>query len=221
MADMLPMLGAAGIYTLKAPFNTDLLANTQYTCVAIRKLVEIVAGGGDPFTDYYVPKSLDKSTYTTDLTNDVSIVTLQAADNSLVPVPSSYLAAYPDGGGIPYRVIIVSGNLGAIPDSLDLSPIQQKIQDDIAAILGIQDVTIRVSAVSNVKLLDTATAQGLESARQANITNNTTDYSMLVQVTAQRDQALQRITELENYILSNNGLPPVENPDGSSPNTTA
>jgi hypothetical protein len=74
MSDLLPMLGAAGIYTLNAPFDKDLLANTQYTCVAIRKLVEIVAGGGDPFNDYYVPKNLDKSIYSQDLANDVSIV---------------------------------------------------------------------------------------------------------------------------------------------------
>lgn len=221
MADMLPMLGAAGIYKLKAPFDADLLTNTQYTCVAIRKLVEIVAGGGDPFTDYYVPKSLDKSVYSTDLANDISIVTLQAADNSMVFVPSSYLAAYPDGGGVPYRVMLLSANIGAVPDSLDLTPIQQKIQDDVAGILGIQGVTVRVSAISNVTLLDTQTAQATESARQANITNTITDYAKLIQVTAQRDQALQRITELENYILSNNGLPPVENPDGSSPTTTA
>jgi hypothetical protein len=128
----------------------------------------------------------------------------------VVYVPSSYLAAYPDGGGIPYRVMILSANVGAIPDSLDLSPIQQKIQDDITAILGVT-ATVRVSAVSNVMLLDSATAQALEAARQANITDNTTDYSKLVQMTAQRDAALQKIAELENYIASNNGLPPVTN----------
>lgn len=212
MANLLPLMGAAGIYTLSAPFDKDLLPNTQYTCVSIREMVEIVNGGGDPFGDYYAtPHSIDKSTYTADLANGVSIVGLQAANNSIVYVPSSYLAAYPDGGGVPYRVVVLSINMGAVPDSLDLSPIEQKIMDDVQDIIGVTS-TVQSVVVSNVTLLDTATAQGLETARQALITNSTTDYSKLVQITAQRDAALQQVQELQNYILTLKGANPVPDP---------
>lgn len=212
MADMLPMLGAKGIYKLKAPFDNDLLSNVMYTCIAIRNLRDITAKGGDPFTDYYAnPHSIDSSVYNADVANGVSIISLQAEDNSIVDVPSSYLAAYPDAGGVPYRVMLLSINLGAIPDALDLSPIIQKITDDVKDIVGVQS-TVRAVAASNTTLLDTATAQNTEAARQANITNSTTDFSKLQQVTAQRDAALQKVQELQNYILAQQGAQPVPQP---------
>lgn len=209
MADMLPLIGAKGIYKLSVPFDKDLLGNdVMYTCIAIRQLRDVTADGGDPFNDYYVPKNLDGSVYARDLANNVSIVTLQAEDNSVVRVPSSYLAAYPDGGGVPYRVMILSINLGAVPDSLDLSPISAKIASDVKNIVGV-DSTVRAVAVSNTRLLDTATAQNMENARQANITDNTTDYSKYQQAVAERDAALQKVNELENYILSLQNASPV------------
>jgi hypothetical protein len=58
-------------------------------------------------------------------------------------------------------------------------------------------------------LLDTATSQNLESARQAQITASGTDYSKLVEVTSQRDAALQQVQVLQNYILSLKGANPV------------
>lgn len=212
MADMLPMLGAKGIYKLKTPFDKDLLANVMYTCIAIRQLRDITAAGGDPFTDYYAtPHSIDSSVYNADVANGVSIISLQAEDNSIVYVPSSFLASYPDAGGVPYRVMLLSINLGAIPDALDLSPIIQKITDDVKDIVGVQS-TVRAVAASNTTLLDTATAQNTEAARQANITNSTTDFSKLQQVTAQRDAALQKVQELQNYILGLQGAQPVPQP---------
>lgn len=223
MADMLPLIGAKGVYKLNAPFDKDLLPNNvAYTCIAIRQLRDVTAAGGDPFNDYYVPKNLDSSVFTRDLANGVSIVTLQAEDNSVVYVPSSYLAAYPDGGGIPYRVMVLSINLGAVPDSLDLSPISAKIASDVKNIVGV-DSTVRALAVSNTRLLDTATAQNMENARQANITDNTTDWSKYQQAVAERDAALQKVNELENYILGLQGAaavppaaPPADPSNGSS-----
>lgn len=214
MANLVPQLGAAGIYTLSGPFSNMLLANTQYTCVGIRELVELTAAGEDPFTDYYVPQSLDKSVYQTDLNNGVSIVSLQASDNSLVRVPSSYIAAYPDAGGVAYRVVLLSINMGPIPDTLDLSNVEAKIAADVQDLIGVKAVVQSVVA-SNVKLLDTATAQNLETARQALITTSDTDYSQLVQMTAKYDAALQTIQELQNYILTLNGQSTV--PDAAPP----
>lgn len=211
-SNILPQIGASGIYTLASPFAPDLVPNTQYTCVSIRNMVEIVNNGGDPFGDYYaVPHSIDKATYTADLAAGVSIVGLQASDNTIVYVPSSYIAAYPDGGGVPYRVVVLSINLGAIPDTLDLSAITQKITDDVLDSIGVAS-TVKSLVVSNVTLLDTATSQNMENARTAKIGSTGTDYSKLVQVTAQRDAALQQVQVLQNYILTLKGADPVPDP---------
>lgn len=209
---LVPMLGASGAYALNAPFQNDLLVNTNYTCVAIRELKEIVAAGGDPFTEDYAPKSIDQSKYNTDVANGVSIISLQAADNSIVKVPSSYIASYPDGGGIPYRVVALSINLGAIPDSLDLSVIESKIADDVRDIIGVS-ATVTSVVLSNMTLISQADAATLESARQAIISASDTDHAQLLAVQAQRDAALQKIQQLEAYILSLKGAPAPSSPN--------
>lgn len=208
---MLPMMGAKGIYKLSGPWANDPLPNVMYTCIAIRQLTDITSANGDPYNDYYVPKNIDKSIYSADVAAGVSIVSLQADDNSIIHVPSSYIAAYPDAGGIPYRVMLLSITLGPIPDALDLSPVMQKIQSDVKDTVGV-DATVRAVAVSNVTLIDTATAQGLENTRQANITNSTTDYSKYQQAIVQRDAALAKVQELQNYILAQQGAAPVPPP---------
>lgn len=220
--NMLPMMGAKGIYKLSGPWATDPLPKVMYTCIAIRQLTDITSANGDPYNDYYVPKNIDKSVYSADLAAGVSIVSLQADDASIIHVPSSYIAAYPDAGGIPYRVMILSITLGPIPDALDLSPVIQKIQTDVKDTIGV-DASVRAVAASNTTMLDTVTSQNLENARQANITNSTTDYSKYQQAVAQRDAALTKVQELQNYILSLQGaspVPPAGPPSDPSNGTT-
>jgi hypothetical protein len=209
---LIPMLGATGAYALNAPFQNDLLPNTNYSCVAIRELREIVASGGDPFTDYYAPKSIDKSHFTNDSQNGVCIISLQAADNSIVNVPSSYIASYPDGGGVPYRVMALSIKLGSVPDDLDLSVIATKVQNDVKDIIGV-DKPVSIIALSNVTLISQDDAARLEAARKANIAASDTDHAQLLAVTAERDAALQKIQELEAYIITQNGGTPPQPPD--------
>jgi hypothetical protein len=211
-----PTLNSSGNFTLLAPWNNDLIPNTNYTCISIRELQEIVNSGGDPFNDYYVPKSLDQSTYNTDVANGVSIVGLQAADSSVVYVPTSYIASWPDGGGVPYRVMLLSINLGAIPDSLDLTPITTKIAADVMDNMGIT-ATVRAVAVSNVQLISQDDAAATEAARTANITNSSTDYSKYLTAQANYQSAMQQIQELEQYILSLNGGQPPGTPAPSTP----
>lgn len=220
MAAITPQMGAAGIYTLKAPWNADLLVNTQYTCVAIRNLSEIVANGGDPFTDYYAVHNLDQSVYNTDVQNGVSMVSLQASDNSIVEVPTSYIAAFPDGGGVPYRVVLLSVPLGSIPDSLDLSAISAKVAADVQDIIGVT-CTVRPVVVSNALLLSTTDAAAAETARQANITNSTTDYALYQQALSDLTAAQQKISELESYILTLQGATPPVPPVTQLPGGTS
>jgi hypothetical protein len=209
------MLGASGIYSLNAPWNTALVANTNYTCISIRELAEIVSSGGDPFNDYYVPENLDISVYNTDVANGVSIIGLQAADNSVVYVPSSYIASYPDGNGVPYRVMLLSIPIGPIPDSLDLSAISQKIQDDVQDMIGVQ-ATVRSVAVSKVQLLSASDAATVEAARQALITNSTTDYSKYLAAQQNYEAALTQISVLDDAILQLMGQPSPPPPDIST-----
>lgn len=217
---LIPQLGAAGAYSLLAPFQTDLLEGANYVCVAIRKLKEVVAGGGDPFADFYVPKSIDSSKYQADVAADVCLISLQADDASIVHVPSSYIAAYPDGGGLPYRVMLLSIPLGAVPDSLDLSPLAIKIQDDIKDMIGVTK-TVRVISASPMTLVSYEDAASLEAARKANIGSSDTDYAQLQRALADLATAHTKIQQLETYIATQQGLqppdpPPIEGDGGTT-----
>lgn len=197
----IPQIGMQGIYTLLTPFDTLLLPKVAYRCAAVRRLEDIVAAGGDPQADYYTARGLDTATYQTDLAAGVCIVSLRAGNGSWVYVPTSYIASMPDQGGIPYTTLALAIKLAAIPDSLDLSYVKSKIQAVVKDNLGV-DSTVRTVVISPTTFLSQTEHDTIEAARQANITNSTTDYAQLQQVTQERDTALQKVSELEAYIVS-------------------
>jgi hypothetical protein len=221
--NIVPMIGSSGVFTLNVPWNQALIPNAVYTCVGVQGLTEIVSAGGSPFTDYYTPMGLTQADYNTDVQNGVSIVTLQASNNSIVNVPSSYIGAYPSSGGVPYRVMMLSISLSAIPDTLDLTAVSQKIQDDVMDMIGVTS-TVRSVAVSPMTLVDATDAAAIEAARLANITASTTDYANYLTAQANYEAALVIIQNLEAYILAQTNLggewaPPVNVPS-PGPNPT-
>lgn len=204
---ILPIIGTTGLYNLKAPFETALMANTPYTCIAVRRLSDIVAAGGEPQVEYYQPYNLSDDAYQADLANDVCIISLQAAGSETVYVPSSYLASYPDIGGVPYTVLALAINIGALPDALDLTYLKTKLNADIVEVLGV-DTTINVAAISRPSLMPYDMHNSLEAARQAKITAVKTDYAKYLEAQTALDQARTRIAELEAYILANQPATP-------------
>lgn len=210
MAFLLPNIGTSGQFVLKDPFAAKLLKGTNgssvnYTLVAIRTFAEIVAAGGDVYNDYYLPLSIDKSLYLTDQQGGAVILTIQATDMSVLNVPNSYLASYPDGGSIPYTVMALGVKLGAVPDSLDLSDIATSIQNLIKDQLGI-NVTVDAVAVSNMSLVSQADHARLEAARKANITDTVTDSGKVRTLQTQLDAANALVQEYQAYIATQAGI---------------
>ncbi len=198
--NLIPALGTRGLYTLAAPFDTKVLPAVPYTCVAVRKLEDITALGGDPKALYYDANGIDASRYQEDLNAGVAIVSLQAAEGSWIYVPSSFITVMPDQGGIPYRSIVLAVPLGAVPDALDLAYIKTQIADLVRENLGIT-VELKEVAVSPPGNLSQAEHDTLEAARQVNITNRTTERAKYLKAQTDLAAAQQRIQELEAYII--------------------
>lgn len=203
MNNFLPDIGSSGIYTLLEPFQNDLLANTNYTCIAIRKFADIAVAGGDVYNDYYLPKSISKVVYQSDLENGACILTLQTNSGRTTHVPSSYLKTYPASGGKAYHVVALAINIGAIPDELDLTLLKLKIAELVKDTVGIQNASVKSVLISDKQLVTNQTHAALEAARQANITNSTTDRSKLTALTAELAAVRQRNEELEAWIVAN------------------
>jgi hypothetical protein len=200
--NIIPSVGVSGLWSLASPFNSKLLPNIPYTCIAIRKLSDIVAAGGNPEADYYAINGLDNNRYISDLNNGACIITLQGGSGSIVYVPSTSINNYPDIGGVPYTVLALAINLGAIPDSLDLSYLKYRVGDVVRDTIGIQP-NVNVVAISPTTLVNDRDAKAIEAARLANIGTVVTDYAKYLQAAAELNSARQKIQELESFILSN------------------
>lgn len=205
MSNFIPTIGVSGLYSLLAPFTTDLLPEVAYTCIAVRRLSDIVAVGGEPFTDYYEPKSISEEDYAADVAAGVCIVSLQASDENIVYVPSSYITGLPNIGGVPYTTLALGIKLGPLPDSLNLSLLKNKLSDVVFEYIGITP-EIETIAISLPTLLDRVDAATLEAARTAAITAIKTDYTKYLEEKALRESAILKIAALEEYIRDN--LPP-------------
>lgn len=209
LAPLIPSIGSRGVFVINAPFASLVPqseipgAATRLTCVATRKLTELAQSGEDPFSDYYVPQNLDQATYQTDLKNGVVIVTLQADDQSLVKVPSSYIGSFADPNGVPYQVMVLTALLGGLPADIDLTFVNQQVMQVIHDSLGVDSV-IKTGIVSKTAMMNQSDSRAVEQARQAKITNSQTDHAKLLAAQQQIQTLQDKVTSLEQYIISNN-----------------
>lgn len=201
MSNLIPEVGSSGIYKLRAPFNTRLAQDLRYTCIAVRRLADIVAAGGDPKDLHYTSNGLSDAQYDADVANGVCIVTLQSDGSGVVYVPSSYIESYPSMGGVPYRAIALVVSLGAIPDSLDLTYLKTRIRGVVKDTIGV-DRELQTVTTSPVSLIEQGTHETLEAARLAIVSESNTDYARALAAETALASARQHIAELEAYIRS-------------------
>lgn len=196
-----PPIGSSGIFQLGSPYAALLQSQVTYTCDAVRKMSDIIKLGIDPHTQYYLPHSLDRTVYETDLQNGESIVSLRSNGGHWVYVPTSYVLSYPNANGIPYTALVLGINIGAVPNYLDLSAVKARIVDLVRETIGVSSTVTQV-AISPTKSLPQTDHNAVEAARVANITATKTDRALMLEMKTQRDALLQRNQELEAYIAS-------------------
>lgn len=205
--NLIPDLGTSGVFSLTAPFNNALMANASYTCISIRQLEDIIAAGGDPYTQYYQPREQTsgdlQAQYNADLGNGVCIVSLQQSSGAVVYVPSSFVASYPSKGGVPYTNLMMAVDLGAMPNYVDLTFLKQQIANLVKDTVGLTSVliqTVVVSPTTNISSSDHARA---EAARLANITNTTTPEAQVIALTKQLQTLQGQYANLEAFVQAN------------------
>ena len=200
MANFTPQLGVKGLYTCKEPFNQKLLANVLYTPVALRTFSDVIASGLDPFTEYYNPLEISKADYLKDVQAGVVIISFQSGSGPIIPIPSSYVTGQPDMGGVPYRTMMLVVQLQPVPDTYDLSFLQQRVQDTVFDTLGVNGTVTPVVA-SAPTVLSQAEHDSIDAARQVVIANNKTDYAKYLDAMRQLTDARNQIALLNQYII--------------------
>lgn len=196
---LVPPVGTAGIYKLAPPFSTLLQANMSYRCDAIRRIADFVEVGVEPFEEYYLPYGLTQAQYDQDMANQVCIVSLVSASGHWVYVPSTYIIAYPDLNGVPYTVMVLGLELGAIPNYRDLSGLKSVLSELCRDTIGVVP-SIKEVAISAVQKLSQSDHDALETGRQNLINNTQTDRSKVIALTAELAALRQQYRQLEDYV---------------------
>jgi len=194
-----PPMGTRGLYSLKAPFST--VPNQLYTCAAVRYFKDIQNQGGDVFNKYYVPKGLTQADYTRDLAAGVAIVSLTSETQAPIYVPSSYILSFPGLTSFNYQNVVLSLSLGALPDTLDLTFLKTQVGSTVAAVIGVVP-TVFENVAASTGVITPEQHDALEAARQAAVTNQTTDYARFIEERDKRIVLEQKLASLEALIIS-------------------
>ena len=204
MPSPLPPVGTRGIYTLASPWSTP--PATLFTCVAIRRFVDIENLGTSVYDTYYRPFELSEATYRTDRSNDEAIVTLTSATTAPIYVPSSYIVSFPDQTFRNYQHVVLSCSLGPLPDYIDLTFAKQELARVVSDVVGIEpEVNVGVAPLEGPVTPEEHDV--LEVARQSRINNRTTTYARLLDAEQTQQQLLQRLAICEQILRDNNLIP--------------
>lgn len=157
-----PQIDATGVYTVKEPF---VIADGDiYKCEGIYGFEALESMCIDIFACYYEPVDLTIEELAEDRNNNVNIVTLIPVNGGpALHIPSSYILTVPVSSVIPYNRLIVSLDLGLLPDELELSSMMEAIRDAASDITGV---------LPKVKLHRVAVSGGIDPTKHKLLETN-------------------------------------------------
>lgn len=190
MANNTPALNATGSYKLKSPFTLN--ESAVYVAESINGFEALAEQGIDIYETLYRPNGLSAEIYDQDALDGINIVTLMSKTEATVHVPSSYILSFPSTGAIPYSQTILSFDIGAVPDILNLDVLMADVKEKIAAAVG-TNVRSNIHLLPVLDEVDYTAHQQLENARYAAMELNDSYYVQLL-------DARERIASLEVHI---------------------
>lgn len=200
---MIPIPFARGTWELLAPWATDVVADVSYTCIALRSFKDVQAEGINIFTAYYEPKGLAQSVYDTDRVNATMLVTLDSDEHGQIIVPTTYIKTAPTTVSSGFNRMVMGVDIGVLPDTLDLSYVNEEIKGLFSALTGLTDVTVTMYTAPITGTLTPEQAEAFEENRKAAIAGRTTFYAKVAQLQAELDTQKQINAAYEKIIVDN------------------
>lgn len=199
--NLIPPLNTKGIYTLKSPWVSDL--TRVYQCTGINRFSALSAKNVDVFAKYYEPKGLSRAVYEADNALGAAILTLSSEFAAPIEVPSTYIISYPNMAAVRYNHTLLSASLGALYEGIPLDGVVEQMATAIESVIGVTP-TINIHVAPSKEVVTPEQHQTIEAARNANITNRTTNAQLLLQ----KDQTIASLTqkvEILTKICKDNG----------------
>lgn len=159
-----PIVGTKGAFAAKPPFT--LRPNTIYTCEAVRTLEEMYKEGIDVKARIYDPVSLgDTALFEAERIKKPKIVTLRSDDGFYAYIPNNYLNGVPDVETVPYHRVVLSVDMGMLPDNMDLGLILDQFSEFASLFLGV-NATVRRHVIGIDQNPTKAQHEQLENVRK-------------------------------------------------------
>jgi len=197
---MLPLINAAGTYAVAQPFTVE--SGAIYKCTGIVRISTLLADNTPVYTEVYEPYGIDNVEYTEDVNNDLHIVTLQKlTDGSLLVLPERHILRIPSVATIPYSQIILSADMGHIPDALSVQSIMDAIADNLSDIIGIRP-TVQIHRVPVKTPVTVEEHTQFEANRLAAVAYRQSPYAELQHLTNQLDEKINQIRILEEALVA-------------------
>jgi hypothetical protein len=202
-----PPLNTTGRYVLRTPWAAN--PGVLYTCAAIRSFDDIYKLGLDVYKTYYEPMGVTEGAiisgnafnFQQEKLLKPNIITLLGVDNTVIYVPDTFIAKYPDLSEVKYSHMILSVSLGALPDYLDLTDLKNNISDLVTSLTGVSS-TVREHRAPSTSNPTSAQHEALEASRTALITATQTKTALLLKSQADLTLANQKIQSLTAIIAS-------------------
>lgn len=198
MALLTPVLHAKGRFVADTPFA--LLPTVLYECIAIRSFADYVGVGQDAYSKFYEPMGVTRERYEEDLAAGASICTFASSETEVVYVPDSFILSLPILDQVAYSRLVLSMDLGAMPDTYDLTFLKSQLETTVQSIVGLSAPVVNVHKAPSKGVVTQAQHEAMEQARQAAISNQQTDRARLLATQAQLAAATSKITMLEQIL---------------------
>ena len=211
-----PPYGARGIYTLGGPWATQAPPQVVYTCIAIRSFEDIYNENLDVFGTYYQPMGLTQTAFTADTAANANIITLQAdskdptqlfGGSSTIYVPDTYITSYPNQAVYTYQRIVLSADLGSLPDTLDCTELSNQVSTLCSNLIGVNAAVLINKAPTTNSVTATENA-ALEAARLGAITLNTSEHARLISAQNQIALLTAKLTAIMQAMAKSAVFPP-------------
>lgn len=204
MSHLVPPIGSRGRFTAAAPFTVN--PGVVYQCTALRRFSDIEKQQLRVEETFYAPFGLGATEVSRDRSQGVYIVTLEADDRAPLYIPTSYITSYPDGAYRTYHRMVVSAEIGPVPDYMDLTFLKAQLAALVSDTTGVEPtVALGIAPMSTTVTPEEHELR--EIARVNAIKHRTTDYARFLAEREKNQRLEARVRMLEDILRQHDVIP--------------
>lgn len=201
MSNQLPAIGSTGVFRVRAPFTIETV---NYTCTQISQINTLIEDQVDVFGLYYAPNGLTQTVFQTAIDSNIAIVTLESDNGPTLHIPSDYIDTMPIVPFVPYSRIVLSLDLGFLPDTVNLT----QLQTDLAIVAN---NSVNFSTAINIHSVSTKAVPQeehvlLEAARLEKLSNYISIYKGKMDADARIAAYETKIRLLEQTVITQKAI---------------